>query len=226
VGRPRVGIVTGLKREAACFRRGAGSSAAPMVSCGAGPEAAARAARELVAGGCFGLISFGFAGALSPELAAGTLIIPETVLTLGGERFETHESWRQRVLAAAPTALTASIVGVDAVAASQAAKAALNSRITAVAVDTESHAVGRVAAGAGLPFLVVRAVSDRAGDAVPGWLLATLDAGGDVSPPVFAAALLRDPRRLAVVLALFLGSRKALARLRPLTGTGSPLFHL
>ncbi len=212
MSRPRVGIITGLRREAACLRRD--GARRYDVRSGAGPVAASRAAREALAAGCRGLVSFGFAGALSPELTAGALSVPETVIGLCGERWRTDEAWRRRVLAVSPDALTAPLLGIDAVAGSPLAKSALAARTGAIAVDTESHAVARVAWEAGVPFLAVRAVSDRAGDALPGWLLASLDQRGEARPLAFAAALLRDPRRLAAVLTLFRGSRRALARLR------------
>jgi adenosylhomocysteine nucleosidase len=225
VSRPGgVGIVTGLRREAACFRRLTGG--ARVVCYGAGAEAARRAARHLVQTGCRGLVSFGFAGSLSPRLPAGTLIVPEAVLTLDGARFPADEPWRRRILVVTGDAVTAPIVGVDAVAASPAEKASLAQFTGAIGADMESHAVAGVAREAGVPYIAVRAVSDRATDSIPAWLLRTLDARGDVAPLAFGAALLRDPRRLATVLTLFSGTRKALARLRPLTIDGSPLFHL
>jgi adenosylhomocysteine nucleosidase len=219
VSRPRVGVITGLKREAACLRRE--RDRGYDIRSGAGPIAAARAAREALAAGCRGLVSFGFAGALSPELTAGALIVPETVIGLGGERWRTDEAWRRRVLSTSPDALTAPLLGIDAVVGSPAAKSALAAGTGAIAVDTESHAVARIAWEAGVPFLAVRAVSDAAGDALPGWLLASLDERGEVRPLAFAAALLRDPRRLAAVLTLFRGSRRALARLRALAASGA-----
>lgn len=224
---PAVGIVTGLAREAALFGRGRGARwGARVLSYGLGANAAARAARDLVAAGCTSLVSFGFAGALADALEAGALLLPEAVLTLHGERWRTSEDWRARLLAANPDAATAAILGVDAVAATPAAKAALARRSGAIALDMESHGVGRVAAEMGLPFLVVRAVSDRREDVLPPWLLAAVDDRGTVRPAALARALLADPRRLAPLLTLGRGSRRAAARLRSLIRPASPLFQI
>ncbi|MEK9679603.1 MAG: hypothetical protein VW169_14620, partial [Rhodospirillaceae bacterium] len=47
---------------------------------GIGAEAADRAARDLIAAGCERLISFGLAGALSPGLKAGDVVLADRVV--------------------------------------------------------------------------------------------------------------------------------------------------
>lgn len=69
------------------------------------------------------------------------------------------------------------------------------------AVDMESAAVEAVCAGAGIPFLAVRAVSDTADTALPPELVRLLS-GGNISVWKACAALVRRPTLLGEFLRL------------------------
>jgi adenosylhomocysteine nucleosidase len=91
-----LGIVTGLKSEAKLLK-GLGFA---CVSTGGQAREARRKIDRLIAEGATGLISFGIAGALSPELKAGDLIVADVVANDIGEAWQTHQAWLDALLAA------------------------------------------------------------------------------------------------------------------------------
>ena len=91
-----LGVVTGLKSEAKLLN---GLNFA-CVSTGGQAREARRKIDQLVAGGATGLISFGIAGALSPALRTGDLIVADMVANDIGEVWQTHQPWLDGLLAA------------------------------------------------------------------------------------------------------------------------------
>jgi adenosylhomocysteine nucleosidase len=90
-----LGIVTGLKSEAKLLK---GLNVA-CVSTGGQAREARRKIDRLIAEGATGLISFGIAGALSPELRTGDLIVADMVANDIGEVWQTHQPWLDALLA-------------------------------------------------------------------------------------------------------------------------------
>jgi adenosylhomocysteine nucleosidase len=149
---------------------------------GMGAAAAAAAAHTLVDAGACALMSFGLAGGLDPSLSAGRVVIPSEVISRDGARFHTSVDWRERLstavgaqLSVAAGKLLTSLEAID----TPAAKAAAFRDTGAVAVDMESLAVARVAAGHNLPFVAVRVIVDTATDELPRAVVAA-SAGGQV----------------------------------------------
>lgn len=139
-----IGVVFALKREVVRL----GANAAPAVS-GAGRERAARATEELIARyPISALISAGFAGALSPALKVGDLVVDTSVA-----------EWR--MAAARQGARQGPVLSLEHVVRTAAERAGF-ATTGALAVDTESAAVAGVAARHGLPFANVRAITDTA----------------------------------------------------------------
>jgi adenosylhomocysteine nucleosidase len=91
-----LGVVTGLKSEAKLLK---GLNVA-CVSTGGQAREARRKIDRLIAEGATGLISFGIAGALSPELKTGDLIVADMVANDIGEVWQTHQPWLDALLAA------------------------------------------------------------------------------------------------------------------------------
>ena len=83
------------------------------------------------------------------------------------------------------------------VLATPGAKAGLRARTGAGAVDMESAAILRRAAAAGIPALVVRAVSDTADEAVPAALGRLVTPDGRARAAQAVAALVTVARRAA-----------------------------
>jgi adenosylhomocysteine nucleosidase len=115
---------------------------------------------------CCGLISFGVAGGLAPNLRPGTWIVGSEIL-YGGSRFATHEPWSKHMLARMPDAVYGTIAGVSEPIAQPGDKAALHIETGAVAVDMESHIVATVAGAHGLPMVAIRVIIDPAEHALP-----------------------------------------------------------
>ena len=201
----RPGFVTGLRAEARL--------AAPLgpVAVGGGlPAGAAEAAARLLADGASAIVSFGLCGGLAPALRPGDLVVPRAVL------------WRGRsypvdtALAVALGGISAELLLADEVPVSVPSdKTARFAATGASAVDLESGAVAEIAARAGMPFAVLRAVCDPAGAQLPPAALIALDAGGRIAPWRVAGSLIRQPGQLAALLALgraAAAARRALVR--------------
>lgn len=208
-----LGVVCALDWEAACLPAALGLT---VVTCGVGAGRAETAAAELARRGVCGLVSFGSAGALDPQLEAGDLVLPSRVWDEGGTAFECDRSRRFRLAEACARhglrAKTGDLVQAAEALTSPAHKSALRGRIpAAVAVDMESAAVARVAVAAGVPFLAVRAVLDRAWEGLPPPLLEAVDARGRPYWPRLAYALLRHPA-LSIPLRRLARARRHAAR--------------
>ena len=228
----RIGVVTGLIAEADCLRRSPALESANLdfrFACSGGrPEKSASAATSLAAEGCQGLLSFGLAGGLTPDLKPGDLIAASDVVDPSGQIYAADGRWRDNVVTAA-SSLPISIVqvaGEDTVLATPADKQALRARTGAAAVDMESHAVARAADAAGIPFLVLRAVADPASHGIPGAALSGLGADGRTRPLGVAAGLAVRPWQLPALIRLGMESRAGFAALSRVAGIGSALFRL
>jgi nucleoside phosphorylase len=147
------------------------------------------------------VVSAGTCAALSPDLRAGDLVVPEIVIAPGGIRYPT---------AVVPGLDRAgALLTVEGVAARPADKALLGSQSGAVAADMESSVVVEWARGQRLPVAVVRGVVDTARDAVPPDVAGLVESGGRVSlARVLRAALARP---LVVADAWALGRATAAA---------------
>jgi len=171
---------------------------------GMGCDAAAQAAARLVEAGATELMSFGLAGGLDPDLAAGSVVVPTEVISRHGDRCPTSEPWRERLTAAiarqGPVAggkLLTSAGAIDLVED----KAAAFRETGAVAVDMESVAVARIAAAHGLPFVAVRVIVDTACDALPRTVVEA-SRGGQVRIWRLLGGLALAPGELAALMRL------------------------
>jgi len=208
-----VGIVTAMVAEARFLgarvsRRQprAGLRDAALVQLGGvGPEAAAAAARELVAAGASALVSWGMAGGLDPALRPGSLVLPGEILSHEGAVLPTSAPWCQRLGAAIGPwgePMRGRLLTSPRPIASVAEKERLFRDTGAAAVDMESYAIAQIAAAHGVPFIAVRVIIDAAQDAVPRAVLAAMNRSGEVQIPRLLAALARAPADLIALLHL------------------------
>lgn len=166
-----------------------------------------------------GIISFGCAGGIDPDLASGDCVVATRVLTPDG-MVATDPDWSRALLSRLPGARPGLIAGVDAPLATAAAKAALWRDAGAAAVDMETHAAALAARRHGLPFAACRVVLDPAWRSVPAAALAGLDTGS--LWPVLRV-LAGAPGQIASVCALAgeaWVARRALLRARARLGAG------
>jgi adenosylhomocysteine nucleosidase len=230
----RVEVVVALHTEGRCLARGSAArlTEPPSVRvrvAGVGPENAKRAARAAVANGARALLSWGFAGALDPQLRAGALVLPSAVVAADGQRFPVDPEWHQRLLASLAPRLRVSTQPLGEVLRplqGAAAKAAHHGAFPVAAVDMESAAIARVAREAGIAFAAVRAVADTAPRRVPASALSALDPNGVLRLQALLAALARCPRDLPALMALvpgFLLARRALRHASRAAGVAGAL---
>ena len=234
-----VGIVSALTAEARHLRPAARHGGRPHVSedaltelpdgallavSGMGLEAAASAARTLIARGARALLSFGLAGGLDPQLGAGTVCLPTEVVSREGERLATTPDWREGLAQAlagrcrvSGGTLLSSPVALD----SLGAKARALRDTGAASVDMESLSVGREAARHGLPFMVVRVIVDTARDTLPEVVSRCAGPGGQVPLPRLLGALAVRPGELPAVIRLGGRYRAASRALAAVAGSGS-----
>jgi nucleoside phosphorylase len=123
-----------------------------------------------------GMISTGLCGALDPALRLGDVVVS------GNAHIETRAPFvRGAVHTIAHVAVTA------------AEKRTLRNQTGSIAVDMESAAVERKAAEWNVPYLSIRAVSDRAGDTLPLDFNRYRNARGDFSRTRIALAAIARP---------------------------------
>lgn len=186
-----IGVVCGLKSEAAVAReaflsaRFDGVELALGVS-GADAARAEKIASEFAGDGAAAIFSIGVSGGLDPALSPGDLLLATSVVTEGGEKFAADEKLLRalhsahpgesrdergngaRDDSAQPRALkSATLFGADRIIVSPEEKAWLFASTGAAAVDMESHGAARAASKAGVPFSAIRAIADPASRALP-----------------------------------------------------------
>ena len=127
-----------------------------------------------------GIISTGLCGALDPALRLGDVVVS------GNAHVEMPNHMRAPFIRGA-------VYSIDHVAVTAAEKRRLRSQTGAIGVDMESAAVESKAAEWNVPYLCIRAVSDRAGDTLPLDFNRYRDARGDFSRTRIALAAIARP---------------------------------
>jgi hopanoid-associated phosphorylase len=202
-GKLSVVVVTGMAFEARI-------AAAPGVVtvCGIADTINAALA-DAIARGCRGIVSFGIAGGLSPDLVPGACIVGREIVT-ANERFAVHARWSTQLLRTIPGAIEGDIVGVQAPIATRQEKRELARATGAIAADMESGVAAIAAARHGLPFTAVRIVADPCERTLPPAALIALRADGTPNLPAVLRSLLFQPSQLGALIRV--GRDTAVAR--------------
>ncbi|MSR65631.1 MAG: hypothetical protein EXS18_07615 [Verrucomicrobiae bacterium] len=176
-----------------------------LICSGVGPRNAERATRKLLAAFKPTLvISTGVAGALSPSLRIGDVIVAaEVVDDSSGQRFACT---RHSALSTQHSAL----LSVSHMITSAAEKKTLGQKSGAIAVDMESAAIARLCLEHGVPFAAIRAISDTAEEVLPEAVTRFFNESGGLRPVRVLVELLKQPSLL-----------RALRRLQVQTTTAS-----
>lgn len=222
----KVGVVTGLAREVDCVEF---KQENLHISCaGASPEKAEKCAEQLVSQGCNALVSFGIAGALSPDLKVGGIVVSTAVLTPDDQKLPAAGNWQQKLMDILPRSSGSThnglVLGFDTPVVTAHSKEILFRKSGALCVDMESHRVAIVAKKYGLPYIVIRVISDDASRTLPSAALGVI---GENGKPVFSKVIrnvLRHPGQIPDLLKLSKDLEVALEQLRRVSSLSGPLF--
>jgi len=214
-----IAAITGMAAEARLLRR-----YGIRADCSGGhPERAEAVARDAVAAGARGLLSFGVAGGLDPALVPGQVVVARRVIA-GGGGYDADVAWTRWALATLPWATSGLVAGAAHMVMTAAAKQELRAHTGAEVVDMESHRAAAVAAGAGVPLLIVRAVADPADQGLPGAAQVALRPDGTMAVGAAVCALARAPGEVGLALRSAVVTRQALqalARCAPILAAGA-----
>ena len=170
--------VVGLAKEARMAKR---AGLVPVIGAGNSKLLARRL--KAVGPNLRGVVSLGIAGALAPLPQVGDAVIASHVVT-GNEHYACDPGWSRVLRTKLPEAHSVVIAGVDAPAGHIGAKKDLFRETGANAVDMESHVAARFALERGVPFVVLRVISDDAHRTLPPAVLERLSIKGN--PRYFA----------------------------------------
>jgi adenosylhomocysteine nucleosidase len=160
------------------------------------------------------LMSFGIAGALSPHLRPGDIVISTEVVS-ADNRWTAAAPFQARVASVAREmgAIEGAVFGAEVILATEEEKSRAWRETRAIAVDLESDVVARIALQAGIPFLVARTISDTAYRELPPAALIPLSQAGTPNLIRVIGSVLRRPRQIATLVALARETRMALSAL-------------
>lgn len=197
-------ILTALEEELEGVRRSLPESAGLVsTATGDGPRrAASGAARFLERHRPSAVIGAGLAGALTPGLSVGDIIVSRRVRGEVGDIATPDPSLLRRGLAGGG-ATAGTLVTVDRPIVSRAAKAVLAATAVGgevLAADMESAAWAREASARGIPYVVVRVVSDTAEEELPAYLPDCIGPDGSIRRGEVARRALLAPSSWGTLL--------------------------
>ena len=171
--------------------------------------------------GCRSIISFGFAGGLSPELRAGDMIVASAIVDRHSIR-PTNAAWSNRLCQALPESNYMPLAGVDLPIVDAAARQELHVSAGAAAVDTESHIMARFATAHGMAFAALRVIIDPVHRFVPEAALLAMRDNGTIDVAAMLAELTMRPSQTVPLLRLAVDlfvARFSLVRARQFLGS-------
>ena len=177
--------VTGTRREGGVL---AGLST--TVIAGGGDAAFLQAELAHAAKSAAGIISFGMAGALDPALRIGDWVIGTSLA--GSWEGECDRKWAKALVARLPGATLGCCYADGRLIADPVEKQTIGQNTGALAADMESHIAARAAADAGVPFAILRCISDEAEVALPPAIGVAMRPGGGLSVGAILASILKD----------------------------------
>jgi adenosylhomocysteine nucleosidase len=212
-------VATGFNREAATLRQ-----PGIVTVVGGGDPVALRARIEGAAAGAAGIMSFGMTGALVDGLAIGDWVIGNRLS--GAIEMECDPDWAAALLAKLPGARMGGFFADGRMIDTVAEKLALGERHHALAVDMESHIAAAVAAERGLPFAILRCVSDGARHLLPHAITVSMRPDGGVDAKAMLRSLAARPGQAADVAKTSAGFMKAIGELKRGAARAGPRMGL
>ncbi|HYX19839.1 MAG TPA: hypothetical protein VFA98_03245 [Thermoanaerobaculia bacterium] len=203
-GSPRVLIVTAMPEELGALSARRLPDGVRAAATGEGPRRAARRAAEL----CdmhrpSVLLGAGVAGALSTDLAFGEILVARRVCDASGDAPHPDAALSDRA-AAIPGIRGGALFSSDRMVVGARERSELAARIAEdpAAVDMESAGWARVASARGIPYIVVRAVSDTADEDLPAYLSRCYDPEGGIRRAKVILHALAKPATVPRLLAM------------------------
>jgi len=187
--------VCGLVREA---RIAAGPGVKTLVG-GTNAALLGQKLEHAIGEGAHGILSIGIAGGVAPSLRSGDCVVGSAVLA-DGERIVCDVQWTARLVAQLPSAISGVVAGEDKIIATSLDKAALFRTSGVHAVDMESHIVARVAKAHGIPFAVLRTISDPADGTLPPLVSTAVTDSGKIDIRRILFSLLGKPGQITALI--------------------------
>lgn len=176
-----------------------------VILSGSGPDNASNAAQQLLNKSAKRLISWGCAGALAPQLKAGDLIIPASILTENNTTLRADKYWSTQITSTLKEHIqchNGAILGSQSILTTAEQKSRQFNITQALAVDMESAAIARVAELADIPFVVIRSIADPAHQDLPKALNYAMKKTGVVSITKLLLYIITHPTELPGLIKL------------------------
>jgi hopanoid-associated phosphorylase len=200
-------VVTGLTREGIMLR----GEGVEVLAGGGAPE---RLAAELagISHRAAGIVSFGMAGALDPALGLGDWLIGDRLT--GAFDCACDPAWAAALARSLPGARIGTAYCDGRVIADPAEKLALGARHAALAADMESHVAAEAAVRAGLPFAVLRCISDEAETRLPPAITVAMRPDGGLALGAVLASIVANPGQVPDLIGSLVRFSRAYASLK------------
>jgi len=163
--------------------------------------------------GAAGIVSYGLTGGLAEGLRIGDWVVGSRIA--GGIDHACDPAWRDAIAARLPGARIGGFFADGRMIDTIAEKRALGVDHEALAVDMESHVAARVAKAHGLPFAIVRIVSDEVDHLLPHAITVSMRPDGGFDRARMRASLAAEPAQMRDVvqtMAQFLTGFRGLRR--------------
>lgn len=174
------------------------------------------------------IVSYGFAGGLSPEMKVGDLMLPGRLTAAAQGQAESLElspehlePWRKA--AAGQKIKTGTLLTAERLIDHPEEKRGLKAQYRADAVDLESYWIGSLVKAQQTPFLAVRAISDGSQDRLPP-LIGSVDPSGQIQSSAAIRHLIRHPEDVFSTVRMALGVRSAEKALERFFRTALPVI--
>lgn len=194
MGLPPIIVATGFTREVRTV-------AAPGIVAIAGGGIAEALEEQLDAAareGASGIVSYGLTGGLADGLKIGDWVVGNRLR--GAVEQTCDPAWRDAIAARLPGSRVGAFFADGRMIDTIAEKRALGVAHDALAVDMESHVAARVARAHGLPFVIVRIVSDEVDHLLPHAVTVSMRPDGGFDRTRMRASLAAAPDQMRDVV--------------------------
>ena len=208
----KIGFITGIRKEAIILQKIPNYTESKIVWVQNKQGNAYTQANRLVKNGCNILISFGYAGALDPQLSAGDLVLPKSVIDAKDNIFRTDKELHKKISGHFSNEIALShgrLFGSDTIIWDAEEKKRVLDQYNTQTVDMESLGVAQAASENNCSFLIVRAISDTAKQDLPKNTLKSINLNNNIKIGSILLDLAKNPNELPCLLRLAQNSQKA-----------------